>query len=222
MPTNKKISVNKLAEYLSATPRRRRQIIRDQKTPPDFKKARYTVARETIVNHLLSKMSDDSQAMNSVSRLLGQQGGSEFAEQDRALSAEAIEIYLNSCSKIELDGLSVERGDMFSDAAMEISDVVVTMRPDVIINNPETQETVGCIKLHFPKSPPLGKEGRNSVATAFRLYLEQTEGSSVDPQKCFVIDVPQGKISHAPKAYRKRKLDIEAACEEISARWDKE
>ena len=103
---------------------------------------------------------------------------------------------------------------------MEVADVAVTMRPDMVLKDPETQQTVGCVKLHFPRLHPLGKEGRDNVTTALRLHLEETEGASVDPKKCFVVDVPQGEASHAPRAYKNRKLDIEAACEEISARWD--
>lgn len=222
MPTEKKISVNKLAEYVSATPRRRRQIIKDQKNPPDFKVARYVTAREAIVNHLVSGMRDEQGAASAIKQLLEQHGGSNFAEQDRALSVEAIESYLNNCDKLELDGLSVEKGDEFSDIAMEIGDVAVTMRPDVILKNPETQQVVGCVKLHFPKSYPLNKEGRDTVTTALRLYLEELEGTSVDSKKCFVIDVSQGEISHAPRAYKNIKQDITAACEEISAGWNRE
>ena len=54
-----KISLNKLGEYMNATPARRRRIIEDQIAPKDFVVARYTDARESIIDCIAGKISED-------------------------------------------------------------------------------------------------------------------------------------------------------------------
>ncbi|MFA6101394.1 MAG: hypothetical protein WCV67_01005 [Victivallaceae bacterium] len=221
MASDKRLSVNKLGEYMTATPSRRRQIIKDQKTPSTFKVARYNDARDVIVDYLTSGMSSDTEAMERAEELLSNSGRSEFTEQDRALSAEAIESFLKVSDEIDIHGLQIESADSFSDQSLEIGDVSVTMRPDAILRDEITGKIVGGVKLHFPKTYPLNDKGCEYVATALRFHLEgQDSPKSVDPKKCYVVDVHTQKVRMAPKAYKRCLSDIVAACEEISARWD--
>lgn len=53
------ISVNKLGEYLTATPARRRRIVHDAKYPSTFMVARYTTAENTIADWICSGCADD-------------------------------------------------------------------------------------------------------------------------------------------------------------------
>jgi len=216
-----KLSVNKLGEYMTATPSRRKQIIKDQKRPSTFKVARYTDAREAIVNYLSSNMTDEATAGDKIEELITSGGHSDFQMQDRVLSADAIENFLDVSDEINLDGVTVEAGERFSEEALEIDDVSITMRPDALLKDEKTGEIVGCLKLHFPKSHPLDEKGCEYVATAMRHHLTEniSTPSAVIPSKCYVVDVSTGKVRTAPKAYKRRMNDITAACEEISARW---
>lgn len=217
-----KISVNKLGEYMDASPSRRRQILRDQKTPPTFKVARYREARETIVQYLEQGMGDDGFVMQRIEDLRNDLSGSGFAAQDRQLSADAIEDFLPLCEEIEVEGLSVQSGAAFATATMDFGGTQVSMRPDAILRNPETGDIVGCVKLNFSKSAPLQNRAAEYVATAMRAHLENNLSSPehVDPSLCYVVDVPTGTVSCAPKANKKRLSDLTAAGEEIAARWD--
>lgn len=69
MSEGPRISINKLGEYMTATPARRRQIVRDQKNPPAFKAARYKPARETIVSYLEDGMADDGSPLARAAEL---------------------------------------------------------------------------------------------------------------------------------------------------------
>lgn len=216
-----KISVNKLGEYMDATASRRRQILRDQKSPPTFKAARYKDARETIVQHLEKGMVDDSLAMQRVEELRNDNSGSDFAAQDRLLSAKAIDDFLPLSEEIEVEGLSVQSGAQFASETMDFGGARVSMRPDAILRDLESGNIVGCVKLNFSMSAPLQNKSAEYVATALRAHLENKLSSPehVDPSLCYVVDVPTGTVSCAPKANKKRLSDIVAAGEEIAARW---
>jgi hypothetical protein len=217
-----KISINKLGEYLTATPSRRRRIIEDQQNPKPFIVTRYADARDEIVNYLASNMEDDSAISQAAQQLRVPNGGTDFAIQDRYASAEAIDSFLEAAEDINLDGLSVERVDTNSPSKMEISGVLVSMRPDALLRDTASGDVVGCIKLHFPKSSPLTTQGAEYVATAMRIHLESLPTpSKIDNKKCFVVDVPTQNVVTAPKSFKRKMNDIEAACEEIEVRWKK-
>ena len=217
-----RISINKLGEYMDASASRRKQILRDQKAPSTFKVARYRDARETIVQHMEEGMADDSFAIQRVEELRNDLSGSDFTAQDRQLSADAIEDFLLLAEEIEVEGLSVQSGSAFAGEIMDFGGTAVSMRLDAILKNSETGKIVGCVKLNFSKSAPLQNKAAEYVATALREHLEKNLSSPehVDPSLCYVVDVPTGTVSCAPKANKKRLSDLHAAGEEIAARWD--
>lgn len=216
-----KISINKLGEYMTATASRRKQILRDQKSPSTFKVARYKDARETIVEFLEKGMTDEEKALSIAFELRNDQSGTDFAIQDRQLSAEAIEDFLPLSEEIELNDLSVHGGNAFSMEVMDFGGTKVSMRPDALLKDKETGNVVGCVKLNFSKSSPLQSKSAEYVATALRAHLETnlSNPQSVDPGKCYVVDVPTGTVCTAPKSNKKRLNDLTAAGEEIFARW---
>lgn len=217
-----KISINKLGEYMTATPSRRKQILRDQKNPSTFKAARYKDAREAIVEYLEQGMTSEDDALSTAAKLRANHSGTDFTAQDRQLSAEAIEDFLPLSEEIEIGDLSVHGGNTFAVETMDFGGTKVSMRLDALLKNKETGAIVGCVKLNFSKSSPLQEKAAEYVATALRAYLEVNFSSPnyVDPAKCYVVDVPTGTVCSAPKANKKRLSDLTAAGEEISARWD--
>lgn len=214
-----KISLNKLGEYLDATPARRRRIVQDQQSPQAFVVTRYGDAREEIVDYIEGGMVAEEQLLEAATGLRTEPTASEFTRQDKLASADAIEDFLDAADKLEIDGLSAEGSDKSTSAVMEIAGVSVSVRPDVILKDPASGEVVGAVKLHFSKTNPLSEKSREYVATTLRVYLTETGNAHVDHTKCLVVDVPSQQVSHAPKGYKRKMNDIEAACEEIAARW---
>ena len=214
-----KISVNKLGEYLDATPARRRRIVQDQKDPKDFMVIRYKDAREIIVDFLSSGLENEQDALSAASRLRDEEAATSFAKQDKNASADAIEDFLDASDLINMDGMVTERVKKNTTDSMVIAGVDVSIRPDVIFKDQKTGGIVGALKLHFSKTHPLNSTSSKYVATVMRVHLEKRENSEIDPKKCYVVDVPTKNVNHAPRAYKKNMKDIEAACEEIEARW---
>jgi len=73
-----KISLNKLGEYLDATPSRRKRIIQDQQNPQAFKAVRYQDARECITEYISNEMLDDAGLLESAQKLRAVHDCSDF------------------------------------------------------------------------------------------------------------------------------------------------
>ncbi len=216
-----KISLNKLGEYLTASPARRRRIVQDQKDPKAFITARYADAREAIVDFLSSGMTDEEKLLSEAKRLRADTTGTDFAQQDRIASADAIENFLEVAEQLEIDDLAVIPAESTLSESMSINGVNVSIRPDAYLKNPITGDIVGAVKLHFPKTTPLTDISAKYVATALKVYLSEEKGAPLtDHKKCYVVDVSTQTATFAPKSHKKNMNDISAACEEIRARWE--
>ena len=211
-----KISLNKLGEYMNATPARRRRIIEDQIAPKDFVVARYTDARESIIDCIAGKISED-QLTQIAEDLREKEYESKFTAQDKNLSADAIDSFLEISDQLP-DNHKFEKVPANEKSTIEIAGVDVSIRPDAYIKN-DNDEVVGALKLHFPKSNPLDKNSGEYVATALKAFLQEGTENTIDHKLCIVVDVPSSSVIPAPKAGKKRMIDIEAACEEIGAQW---
>jgi hypothetical protein len=216
-----RISVNKLGEYLVASPLRRRRIIQDQKKPSDFIVARYRDACEAIVSHLVNEK-DSSYLASEVDRLCSIIGSTDWQTEDSRLSGEAIESYLDVSNNLDLSSCTVRRGESESPILL-ISGVQISIKPDVILysNDRKGLPIVGAIKLYFPKTNTLTEDSGLYIASMLRAYLDKhynNEGT-VDRKRCYVVDIFGQNIFVAPQAYSKRLKDIEAACQEISRAW---
>ncbi len=165
-------------------------------------------------------MIDDEKLIAAAKRLRTEDAPTEFSQQDKSASADAIENFLDTYELIEIDDLKVVPADKNTSERMTISGVSVSIRPDAYLEDPITGDIKGAVKLHFPKTTPLNEISAEYVATAMKVYIEQEKKSAVvDYKKCYVIDVSTKQVTHAPKAYKRKMNDITAACEEIEARW---
>lgn len=219
--TEPRISVNKLGEYLTASPTRRRRIVVDQKRPSDFIVARYREASDAIIRFLFQGQSVDF-LRGEIARISNIEANTEWQAEDYALSVEAIESFLDIYGDLPLDQCTVERSDVEA-APLLIAGVQVSVRPDLIIRstNRSGAPTVGCLKLYFPKTVSLSDEAGAYIATTLYQYANEyfpSEGSA-DYRRCHVVDVFGQQIFTAPQSFIRRRRDIEAACEEIARAW---
>lgn len=217
-----KISLNKLGEYMEASPYRREKIVSDQKKPDVFKIARYKKAREAIVRYAESYFIDEAGAEFMADVLRAEEGGGEFAKQDRELSAEAIERFIELSDAINIDGYEVKGLPVNYQSSVEMGGIVVSVRPEVLILDPASQEPVGAIKVHFSKSVPLTKNAAQYIAIGLQSYLKalNSDPTKVLARLCYVVDLGAELVTTAPNAYIKRMRDLEAAGREIKLRWD--
>lgn len=225
-----RMSVNKLGEYLCASVRRRRTIIRDQKYQKPFAgTARYSDAREAIVRHV-STSPGSYDALREAARKLSQPHPfqTKWQNEHRVSCWKALVSFMDS---YPLDSLSFGLSDAVmvagphnASVGMKIGGVSVSLRPDVYIRGLlGSEDVVGLLKLHFSKDNPLSDEAGKYIATLLHLYAEESLASErviASRAQCIILDVRHGALHTAPDCFKVRRQEIEAACEEISQRWD--
>jgi hypothetical protein len=215
-----RVSINKLAEYMIASPRRRRTIVKDQKYPPDFKVAIYSEALNAITSYIAAP--DEGKLIAAMEAALAKKGDTEWELQRNQLCAEAIEAFLDFASDMTFDGVTAERSS--ADAAeIEIAGVVVSVRPEILLKfqSPKGVKIIGGMKICFCKSSPVGEEAASYITGTLHSFLKSgcRDGELADPSLILAMDVFDRKVHFAPKAFKARMADVEAACEEISRAW---
>lgn len=213
-----RISVTKLGEYLTATPRRRRAIIRAQHRPKDSIVARYHDARAAITRFLIGELGEDGLVAER-DRIAAITGGTSWAIHDRRLSGEAITRFLDLADRVVLHGLPRLGSEIVG--ALRVHNVTVSVRPDVVVSKViGSVIRRGSIKLVFTRDVPVSEESGAYIGTALAEHLiSRIPGDVVVRDWCQVVDVMSGTIKSGPKTYRSRLADIEAACEEIASSW---
>lgn len=217
-----RISVNKLGEYMIASPARRRRIVADQKRPREFIVTRYRDAVGAMVEFLAAGGRDDRIITRAIAELEAKPVSTDFQSQDRDLSIEALESFLDTTDQLDLSGLTVRAGD--SDApALLISRVSVSVRPEIVVTGQNRNGgAIGCVKLYLSKSFPLNETGATYIGAVLTRFTEEYLAADAMPdyRLCNVVDVFGQQVFTAPRAVQRRQADIEAACEEIALLWN--
>lgn len=200
-----RITVNKLGEYMVASPTRRERIIADQRDPKGFKTLRYNEAQEIITRYIVGGAKDDDYLNREIERLYEEGSTDSWQAQNSQLCAEALESFLYVVDALNTDGLTLQWGDL-QPPKLQIGEVEVSVRPEVVVTrkNRLGDQCVGGMKLYFPKTYPLSKAAGEYVATT--VYQFVTEHSSVpgkpDQGLCSVVDVSGGEVFFAPRAFK--------------------
>lgn len=143
-----------------------------------------------------------------------------WQQQDLALSAEALDLFLNLVDEIDLRKFSVSRS---SDAApvIDIAGVTVSVRPELYLRSKGSNTLAGAVKLYVSKRGPLDDDAALYVGTVLHQYMSDviTQGAKADAKSCMVIDIFAQRIYTAPASFKQRSKDILAACEEIVRAW---
>ncbi len=218
---NPRVSLNKLGQYLTATPALRKRIIHDQKHPPDPQYLRYPEAARAIVEFLCSGR-DEAILRDHQRRLLNTAPESEYDAHRLALCAEALQHFLVSANELALTNAVASPADE-EPPPLELAGVSVHVRPEILLRSVDRhgQMHSGLLKLYFSKHSPLNEQSARYITTMLQVYAEQrlTQQGPVDHRLVRVFDVFAGQVFVAPKARQRRMGDLQLACEEIASRW---
>lgn len=216
-----RMSLNKLGEYLSATmPGRRRSIIKEQRKPKDFIVARYAQAEQAIKEYFTTHKPNTDQlrrAIDSLSTMAHQEG---WEGQTAELCTKALISFLNIAERVPTNGYTpVEGNNMVP--KLNVSGLDISIRPEVLLTDPQNGTILGGIKLYLGKTHPLSDVAMAIVSTVLYRYLAETLSNEdiVAPENCFVVDVFAGKVVHAPRTYKQNMQHVRAACNEIATLW---
>lgn len=215
-----RISMNKLAEWMTAGELRRRSIVRDQIRLNAYKAARYAEGRRIMVTHVTNPASTPRLLNEEALRL--RDTVPTFPEGDDrrkwALeSARAVESFALMESRLKTKKYLATPGAR-QGADVSISGLRVIVNPDVLYLERESERCKGAIKLHCGKTYPLDYEGLAYAASIIYAYLKDV-GESPVPAACIAVDVLSRKYEQAPRNLKTRLRNLEAACETIVGMW---
>ena len=216
-----RISISKLAEYIVASPRRKRRILLDAMDPPTFKVAPHRRARSAILWSSRKGGVDDEKLLACADRLRGLESKGKWDSDDLKNSIAAIERFMLIHPKLDF-GSSIQRLRSRS-AQIRIEGVDVSVTPNLVIRGGTVKDpTVGAIKLYFVKTNPLSREDGDYTATILRTFVaSRLEGGrfTVDSGLCQVVDVFADQVFVASPAFKRRMDDVAAACDSIRRLW---
>lgn len=218
--TKAKISANKLGEYISSLPNRRRTIVKDQKYPKGYIVTRYQGAKKSIIDFFVNGKGDKSKIKVEIEKLIVKSyNNSAFQQQDNELSIKALEIFAKS-NMPKIDAYSTSKFESNLNK-LEIAGVDVSIQPDILIKGSiRGKEFVGAIKIHISKSNPLTKSSGKYVAALIHKFLETSNVVKARPEFCISLDIFTGEYFTATRSFKSLRKDIEAACEEIRLLWN--
>lgn len=215
--TSPEISINPLAEYVGASERRKRTIVRQQKYPSDFIVARYRTARAAFSNYFKGGY-DQSVLIRAIERLQGKIPTSDWSRNDTANSIEALRRFLSL--KIPFKSLKC-RFSKPDIKAYNINGVAIIVSPDLMLEwEIEGQKFVGAIKFFIKKKKMTLQQGRLSASLLadFMKRINSKE-TIISKQHCICVDVMEQRIFSAPTDIREEMGLVSDACNEISMLW---
>lgn len=218
---NPRLSLNKLAEYLSASASRRQSILREQKKPVVFMTTWYAEAEEAILDYLLGQCSDLPKLKATASQLANKPALTDAEASKYETNSEALARFIAAVPILNLSRFTY-RAAPHSSPKLLFSGVEISVRPDVLVEGVDKKgQFTGCVKLHFSKQAPFAANSGAYVATILHEHAKthSPTRSLCRCNACCVIDVFGGSIFEAPKATAKRLRDVQAACKEIAALW---
>lgn len=210
-----RISLNKLAEYSTASPARRRTIVKDAKAPKEFKMLRYRKARALCRSALLNDLTN-AEVLARLDEWDG--GGTEWAQKDTALSGDAVLAFLGMRSGLpDFSGWEKSKG---AHGLLQCGGVNISISPDLLL---QQDNSTGAIHFHISKSNPLTKQSGELAASLLERHLtESVHGQGIEVMKrhCIVLDVFTQQAFTAPKATKQRWTTANACCTELLLWWE--
>jgi hypothetical protein len=213
--TSPRVTMNALAEYLTAPASRRRTIVAEQKSPKTFRVVYYAEAEDAITGTIAGGEGLDP----GRSKVLALPTSKQWDVSRRDAQLEAIEAareFLQQGEAASLRGLSFVRRRTHP---LLVRTVAVSVRPELLVES-SPGIVVGALKLYFSKTSPLVDDRARYAGAILQMAVETLRASqAVDYRQCFVLDVFARRLHQAPRTYRRRRQDIDAACAEIAALW---
>jgi hypothetical protein len=217
-----RISVNKLAEFITAKATRQRQILRDQKFPQPYKGMYYKEATEAISTCLASNIENISIIDREILSL-EQQSPEKIGTQRRiASNIDALETFQAMLDDIDFKGSTPSLGD-HAPPHMNIQNIDVSVRPEILLSatGKSGAALIGPVKLHFSKTFPLDADAGGFVSAILQEYAKAYLANSGDAHGplCYVIDIGSKLVHPGVKAIASRMKEISANCRNICAIW---
>lgn len=211
------ISINPLVEYIEASDRRRKSIIRQQKNPSDFIISRYRTARSAFAKFFKEGF-DEQVLRRAIERLQTKEQKSDWTRNDTLNSIEALRSFL----EMEFPFNNLRCKFVKPDTKVyNINGVAITVAPDLLLEWEDgNRRFSGAIKFYIKKKPLSIRQGRlASALLADFIGRTSCEGTIVSNSHCMCIDVRNKRIFNASDDVEEDMSVVFEICNEIRNNW---
>lgn len=218
---NKKLSVNKLAEYLDARPARRASIVKQQQSESGHPAQYYALAQAGMRRVF---MASDPSAQYALERrqILQHTGWGSHPQSLIHNNAEALKGMWQATVSGGLLSVDVNfRRPTELVEARIFGDVQLSNRFDVETLVLSRKPRYGGVKFYLNKNHPLSEfSGAVLGALLHEASIESHGVKSVSRGNILIIDAFQAKLFLAPSAMKQHVAEAAAAAREFSMQWD--
>lgn len=218
-----KVNGRYLADYMDASERAKRTIIRGCKFPPIAKLLQHQLAKSFIADFLRNGSDSAASLHEEAERLREMMADSDFDRDLLDLNADVLDAYGEVFDPTKFPKAEIAPApDPFK---LDLSGVEV--RPDIRLALQRTTKTnrlrTGLLSIRYAKNKPLSEEvGRwqSSLLFACRKMLDGDDEKAAEHKLCVTLDGATGNFIEAPGDAVSRFANMEAACQSIAERWD--
>lgn len=224
-----RLSANQLAEYLKASPPRRKQIVKAAKFPKTVIVAQYKGARDALAKFLCDSARDQKilvAATEALTEREAKTSATDWVKDDARRSIEAISAFQKNANAMgvpKLDCKPIVPGQPL----LHIAGVDISVSMDATIHRlgKDGSNLVGGVIFLLSKADEASAKARaeRCRVSAVLAYLFAKEHLSylgtADPKLCYSFDVMAGKSVQAPVAHKTLIDHMNDSCEEVVLRW---
>ena len=184
---------------------------------------RWGAAERPIAQFVAQGNSDIGFIDKHIDQLLKQNPDTEFKQQNRDLCVGALKSFKLLSNQLDFTKFSTSLGPTQKSLPVPISGVDVSVLPQVLLQGITKNGTriVGGVKFSFPKTYPLDGESAAYLSVLVHWHCEYhlAPMGRADLRLCRAIDVPTATAFAPPKSYKRKRQQLEEACNEITQRW---
>lgn len=219
--TTPHISVNKLGEYIFATQAKKRSILKTMKFPSTFKLARYPEPQSAFINYMADEKHDISIFEKKKNQVASKQNTSDWVKGNKECCLQALNHLIDCAGALLVPYMKyiADRGLPPEKQHASNYNVMIHIKPEVILLDAKTKEIKGAIKLIFSKTRKIELQEGAVIAAGLQQHLETLYKIKLKPENCLVLDVFHDRKFTAPKFLQPSKMQMKMACREILELW---
>jgi hypothetical protein len=206
-----------------ATFARKRSILQESKYPQEISTTRWAKAEKPVTQFVVSGATDLGFLDLQIDILNSEEPDTEFKLQNRDLCVEALTNFKLLSNQMDFAKFKLTAGPTKKRMLIDVNGVSVSVLPHIILEGitRKGDHVVGGIKFSFPKTKPLVEESANFLSILIHWHAEEYLADKGKPhiRLCHAIDIPTATVFEPPKTYKRRRQQLQEACNEIVQRW---
>jgi len=223
--TRPRVSLHQLAQYMEATPARRRQIIASEKYPSPFRVS-YEPAKRMFREALRLGWDEEMLFGLASERWFSTPVESDLADFRRRQAMDAVAEFCDLLEPVKEQLATSDASIRLAGrlwAPLELGGVLVVDSPDLVLRRfRRGDDEVGVLTFNVSKTKQHDEVSAQRAAALLMAVAAEnkTASTTLSPDLCMVACVFSGIIVDADRGNERRLRRAERACEEIAAMWD--